>query len=62
MTVLVPDPLLTYELYTCFIAIWKIKDEEIRTEKLKAIIKMLPMTNDRLVQYVYSAADSTSSA
>eukprot|EP01114_Cavostelium_apophysatum_P021600 TRINITY_DN7585_c0_g1_i1.p1 TRINITY_DN7585_c0_g1~~TRINITY_DN7585_c0_g1_i1.p1 ORF type:complete len:459 (-),score=137.02 TRINITY_DN7585_c0_g1_i1:36-1412(-) len=47
-----PDPLLTFELYTCFIAIWEIKDEAVRTSKLRAILGMLPDCNRGLVQYM----------
>lgn len=32
-----PVPLLTFELYTCFIAIWGIQDEQIRLNKFVTV-------------------------
>jgi len=47
-----PDPLFTFELYTCFIAIWNINDDKIRFGKIKDIIGMLPDMNKHFVKYI----------
>lgn len=52
LTLVVPDALLTFELYDCFIAIHQVKDEKVRIEKLRALLRMLPDTNATLVEYM----------
>jgi len=52
-----PDPMLTYELYTCFIAISKLQDDEIRLQKYKTIMQMLPDFNKGLVDYILDFID-----
>jgi len=47
-----PDPILTFELYTCFIAIWSITDPTVRLAKTREILKMLPEPNGALVQFM----------
>jgi len=48
---LLPTPMLTYECYTCFIAIYAMHgtDDKIRVEKTISILDMIPNTRKRAV-------------
>jgi RhoGAP domain/Inhibitor of Apoptosis domain len=49
-----PEPILTFELYICFIAIWDHEvyeaDEQMKREKMKSILSMLPDHNRGLTE------------
>jgi len=49
---MLPDPLLSFELYTCFMAIWAIQDEAIRLQKIRGIVDLLPESSKELLKYL----------
>lgn len=47
-----PDPLTSFDLYSCWISVWKIPDEEIRLDRFKKLIWMLPDVTRLVVHYI----------
>eukprot|EP00026_Physarum_polycephalum_P004986 Phypoly_transcript_05012.p1 GENE.Phypoly_transcript_05012~~Phypoly_transcript_05012.p1 ORF type:complete len:624 (+),score=137.22 Phypoly_transcript_05012:112-1983(+) len=49
-----PEPLLTFELYDCFLAAVAIPDINTKIPKVKQVLEMLPEANLRIVRYLVS--------